>query len=330
VTRTILVTGGAGYIGSHTVRALRERGDQVVVLDSLELGNADAVIDAPLVVGDIADEALVTSTCRDHDVDTIVHFAAYKNVGESMQVPSKYFHNNVGNTVRLLDAAVAAGVEHVVFSSSCSVYGTPERTPVDESQAIHPESVYAETKAIVERVLRWYDQVHGLRSVSLRYFNAAGASFDSRIGEDWTQALNLVPVAFRALLRGGERLKVFGDDYPTPDGTCVRDYIHVDDLAGAHLASVDLLRGGGATTAVNVGTGVGSSVKQVLDGIERVAGQPVPYDIVPRRAGDPVESFADPTRANELLGWQARYGLDEILESAYRWHHAQFAGQGAG
>jgi UDP-glucose 4-epimerase len=247
-----------------------------------------------------------------------------------MQLPSKYFHNNVDGTVRLLDAAVAGGVQHLVFSSSCSVYGTPERIPVAEDQAIHPESVYAETKAIVERVLHWYDQVHSLRSVSLRYFNAAGASFDSRIGEDWTQALNLVPVAFRALLRGGERLNVFGDDYPTPDGTCIRDYIHVDDLAGAHLASVDLLRGGGATTAVNVGTGVGSSVKQVLDGIARVAGQPVPYDIVPRRAGDPVASFADPTRANELLGWRARYGLDEILDSAYRWHHAQFAGRGAG
>ena len=330
VTRTILVTGGAGYIGSHTVRALRERGDRVVVLDTLELGNADAVIDAPLVVGDIADEGLVTATCREHDVDTIVHFAAYKNVGESMQRPSKYFRNNVDSTVRLLDAAVAAGVGHVVFSSSCSVYGTPERTPVDETQAIRPESVYAETKAIVERVLHWYDEVHGLRSVSLRYFNAAGASFDSRIGEDWTQALNLVPVAFRALLRGGERLKVFGDDYPTPDGTCIRDYIHVDDLAGAHLASVDLLRAGGATTAVNVGTGVGSSVKQVLDGIARVAGEPVPYDVVPRRAGDPVASYADPTRANELLGWTARYGLDEILDSAYRWHRSQLDRTAAG
>jgi UDP-glucose 4-epimerase len=330
VTRTILVTGGAGYIGSHTVRALRERGDRVVVLDTLELGHADNVIDAPLVVGDIADEALVTSTCREHDVDTIIHFAAYKNVGESMKLPSKYFHNNVDGTVRLLDAAVAADVAHVVFSSSCSVYGTPAATPVAEDQPIHPESVYAETKAIVERVLHWYDQVHGVRSVSLRYFNAAGASFDSRLGEQFDQALNLIPVAFRALLRGNERLQVFGDDYPTPDGTCVRDYIHVDDLAGAHLASVDLLRGGGATTAVNVGTGVGSSVRQVLDGIERIAGQPVPHDIVPRRAGDPSATYADPTRANELLGWQARYGLDEIIDSAFRWHRAQLAGQAAG
>jgi UDP-glucose 4-epimerase len=329
VTRTILVTGGAGYIGSHTVRAMRAEGRPVVVLDSLELSTADAVIDAPLVVGDIADEALVTSLCREHDVDTIVHFAAYKNVGESMQQPSKYFHNNVDGTVHLLDAAVAAGVQHVVFSSSCSVYGTPERTPVAEDETIQPESVYADTKAIVERVLRWYDQVHGLRSVSLRYFNAAGASFDSRIGEDWNYALNLIPVAIRALLRGDQRLQVFGDDYPTPDGTCVRDYIHVDDLAAAHLAAVDVLRGGAATTAVNVGTGIGSSVKQVLDGIERVAGRPVPYDVVGRRAGDPSATYADPTRARELLGWRARHGLDEILETAYRWHLAQHTGQPA-
>jgi UDP-glucose 4-epimerase/UDP-arabinose 4-epimerase len=178
---------------------------------------------------------------------------------------------------------------------------------------------------MVERILQWYDQIHGVRSISLRYFNAAGASFDGRIGEQWDQALNLVPVAIRALLRGDERLRVFGDDYPTPDGTCVRDYIHVDDLATAHLAAVDLLRAGGATTAVNVGTGVGSSVKEVLDGIDRVAGRPVPHDVVARRAGDPVSTYADPTRARELLGWEPRYGLDDILGSAFRWHAGQFA-----
>jgi len=317
------VTGGAGYIGSHTVRALRAAGRPVVVIDSLELGDADAVIDAPLVVGDIADEALVESTCRDHDVDTIVHFAAYKNVGESMQHPAKYFHNNVDGTVHLLEAARRAGVGQFVFSSSCSVYGTPERVPVDESQPIGPESVYAETKAMAERVLHWYSEIHGVRSVSLRYFNAAGASFDQRIGEDWTYALNLIPVAIRALLVGDQRLQVFGDDYPTPDGTCVRDYIHVDDLAAAHIAAIEHLDRDGETTAVNVGTGVGSSVLEVLHAIERVAGRPVPHDIVGRRAGDPVATYSDPTLSKSLLRWEAHHGLDEIVETAYRWHLTQ-------
>ena len=320
---TVLVTGGAGYIGSHTVRALRGAGRRVVVIDSLELGSADAVIDAPLVVGDIADEALVEATCREHAVDTIVHFAAYKNVGESMQAPSRYFHNNVDGTVHLLDAAVRAGVGQFVFSSSCSVYGTPAVVPVDETQPIAPESVYAETKAMAERVLHWYGEIHGVRSVSLRYFNAAGASFDARIGEDWTYALNLIPVAIRALLTGDQRLQVFGDDYPTPDGTCIRDYIHVDDLSDAHVAAIDHLDRGGATTAVNVGTGVGSSVLEVLHAIERVAGRPVPHEIVGRRAGDPVATFSDPTRSRSLLGWEPRHGLDEIVETAYRWHLTQ-------
>jgi len=305
------------------VRALRDDGRDVVVLDSLELSTADAVLGAPLVVGDIADEALVEQVCRDHAVDAIVHFAAYKNVGESMQAPAKYFHNNVDATVHLLEAARRAGVDRFVFSSSCSVYGTPAHVPVDESQPIAPESVYAETKAMVERVLHWYGEVAGLRSVSLRYFNAAGASFDSRIGEDWTYALNLIPVALRALLLGERELQVFGDDYPTPDGTCVRDYIHVDDLAAAHVAAIDYLQAGGSTTAVNVGTGIGSSVREVLDGIERVAGQRVPHRVVPRRAGDPAATFAETTRAREVLGWEAARGLDEILETAYRWHLAQ-------
>ncbi len=320
---TTLVTGGAGYIGSHTVRALREAGRAVVVLDSLELGRADAVIDAPLIIGDISDEVLVEHTCRDHNVDTIVHFAAYKNVGESMRLPGKYFRNNVDNTVRLLDAAVRAGAQQVVFSSSCSVYGNPSRVPVDEQQAIAPESVYADTKAMVERVLHWYGEVHGIRSVCLRYFNAAGASFDARIGEDWTYALNLIPVAIKALLTDGEPLKLFGSDYPTPDGTCIRDYIHVDDLATAHIAAVDYLATGGATTAVNVGTGTGSSVLEVLNGIERIAGRPVPHVMVERRAGDPMSTFSDSTRARGLLNWEPRYGLNEILETAFRWHSSQ-------
>ena len=323
MSTTTLVTGGAGYIGSHTVRALRRAGRDVVVLDSLELGTPGAVIDAPLVVGDISDRRLVREVCGDHGVTDVVHFAAYKNVGESMRSPQRYFHNNVDASVDLFEAVVDAGVQRLVFSSSCSVYGTPAVVPVDENQPIAPESVYAETKAMVERALHWYDRTRGLRSVSLRYFNAAGASFDSRIGEDWSVALNLVPVAIRALLTGDVELQVFGDDYPTPDGTCVRDYIHVDDLASAHLAALDHLAAGGATSAINVGTGVGSSVLEVLDGIERVAGRPVPHRIVDRRDGDPTATYADPTRSREVLGWTPRYGLAEILETAYRWHCAQ-------
>ena len=296
-----------------------------MVLDTLELSTAAAVGDTELVVGDIADEALVEQVCGDHAVDSIVHFAAYKNVGESMATPSKYFRNNVDGTRRLLDAACRAGVERIVFSSSCSVYGTPASVPVDESQPIAPESVYAETKAIVERILHWYDAVHGLRSVSLRYFNAAGASFDATIGEDWTYALNLIPVAIRALLTGDRELEVYGDDYPTPDGTCIRDYIHVDDLAAAHVAALERLEAGASTTAVNVGTGIGSSVNEVLDAIEAAAGRPVPHRIVGRRAGDPVSTYSDTSRSNELLGWEAQYGLIEIVETALRWHEKQLA-----
>ncbi len=320
---TVLVTGGAGYIGSHTVRALREAGRAVVVLDSLELGTADAVLGAPLVVGDIADETLVESVCRDHGVESLVHFAAYKNVGESMQQPARYLRNNVGGSVALFETARRAGVDQVVFSSSCSVYGTPPSVPVHETMPVAPESLYAETKAMVERVLFWFDEIHDVRSVSLRYFNAAGASFDAAIGEDWTYALNLIPVAIKVLLTGDDELEVFGDDYPTPDGTCIRDYIHVDDLADAHVKALDHLAAGGSSTAVNVGTGVGSSVLEVLAEIERVAGRPVPHRVVERRAGDPVATYADPTIARDLLGWEARLGLAEIIETAYRWHSTQ-------
>ena len=320
---TVLVTGGAGYIGSHTVRALTAAGRDVVVLDTLELGRADAVIGAELVVGDITDTALVTDLCRDRGVEQIVHFAAYKSVGESMENPARYWRNNVAGTVELLEACLAAGVRDVVFSSSCSVYGTPEVVPVTEDAPIGPESVYAETKAMIEKVLRWYDTTHGLKSVSLRYFNAAGASFDGRIGEDWTYSVNLVPLAMKAVLLGDRRLQVFGNDYDTPDGTCIRDYIHVDDLADAHVKSLGYLAAGGDTVAVNVGTGTGSSVLDVIGATSRVAGAEVPYDIVGRRAGDPVSTFADPTFAETTLGWRAQYGLDEIVQTAYAWHRSQ-------
>ncbi|MDO8392670.1 MAG: UDP-glucose 4-epimerase GalE [Actinomycetota bacterium] len=317
---TVLVTGGAGYIGSHTVRQLRERGTHVVVLDTLELGYREALLGAELVVGDIADIALVTQLCRTYGVRQVVHFAAYKNVGESMLQPAKYWLNNVTGTVHLAEALLAAGVDQIVFSSSCSVYGTPEVVPVTEAAVVQPESVYAESKATTERVLGWYGATHGLRAVSLRYFNAAGASFDSQIGEDWAHSQNLVPVAMKAALGVRPPLQVFGNDYPTHDGTCIRDYIHVDDLADAHLRALDHLAAGKGTAAFNVGTGVGSSVLDVISTTERLSGRKVPHEFVARRAGDPVSTFADPSRAFEVLGWQARYGLEEIIATAWQWH----------
>jgi UDP-glucose-4-epimerase GalE len=317
---SILVTGGAGYIGSHTVRLLREQGHDVVVLDTLEFGFREAVGDTPLVVGDIADEALVEQICTEHGVTACVHFAAYKNVGMSMSQPGVYWLNNVAGTVHLVDALLRHGVDRLVFSSSCSVYGTPATVPVDEAAPIHPESVYAETKAMMERILRWYDTTSGLRSASLRYFNAAGASSRGDLGEDWTNSLNLVPVTMAATLGLRPPVQVFGDDYPTPDGTAIRDYIHVDDLAVAHALALDYLADGGATLALNVGTGTGTSVKQIIEATAQISGQAVPHGYGPRREGDPVAVYADPTMGRDVLGWTPRYGLDEIISSAWAWH----------
>lgn len=316
----VLVTGGAGYIGSHTVRQLAARGTDVVVLDTMEFGNAEAIGSVPLVVGDIADRSLVASVMERHAVDAIVHFAAYKNVGESMQDPAKYFDNNVAKSLALLEVARDHGVGSFVFSSSCSVYGTPERVPVDEQAPLHPESAYAATKMLCEEMLKWFDAVHGLRYASLRYFNAAGASMDGSIGEDWRQSLNLIPVVMKAVLGFAPAIKVFGDDYPTPDGTCIRDYIHVDDLAAAHLAALDHLARGGASGAYNCGTGTGSSVKEVIEMTEAVSGRSVPHEYVARRAGDPVETYADNTFVRATLDWEPKYGLREIVESAWAWH----------
>lgn len=317
---TVLVTGGAGYIGSHTVRALRAKGSQVVVLDSLEYGHEEALLGVELVQGNIRDRDLVASICRSHTVTQVVHFAAYKSVGESMEQPGKYWLNNVAGSVDLVEAILGAGVSEIVFSSSCSVNGTPAVVPVTEVAPIAPESVYAETKAMVERILGWYGATHGLRAVSLRYFNAAGASDDAAIGEDWSMALNLVPLVMKATLGHRPPVQVFGTDYPTPDGTCIRDYIHVDDLADAHVRALGYLADGGPTVALNVGTGVGSSVVDVIRATERISGRTVPYENGPRRAGDPVATFADPSLVATTLGWTATRGLDDIIRSAWNWH----------
>jgi UDP-glucose 4-epimerase len=324
---TVLVTGGAGYIGSHTVERLVSGGFSVVVLDSMEFGHASALpVDVPLFKGDIADRALVRSIVRDHDVSSVVHFAAYKAAGESMENPERYFTNNVGHGVEFLSELRHLGVNRFVFSSTCAVYGTPDNVPVNEDEPLGPESPYGESKLMFEKVLQWYDRCHGIKSVSLRYFNAAGAATDGHIGEDWRISLNLVPLVMKAALERGPIIKVFGTDYPTPDGTAIRDYIHVEDLAEAHVLALRYLEAGGDSDVFNLGTGVGSSVLDVINATEKASGVRVPRELAPRRAGDPVRIFADNAKAQRVLGWQPVYGIDEIVASAWRWHSTHIDG----
>lgn len=319
---TILVTGGAGYIGSHTVRQLRGDGRDVVVLDSLERGNRDALLGAPFVRGDISDSALVTDVCRQHGVDSVIHFAAYKSVGESMVDPAKYWRNNVQGTVDLLEGILAADVRRIVFSSSAAVYGNPDSLPIREDAPLRPENVYAETKAVMERVIHWYGLTHGVRWVSLRYFNAAGASSDGVLGENWDMSTNLLPLVMKAALGASGPVKVFGNDYPTPDGTGVRDYIHVEDLATAHSKAVDHLNAGRDSIALNLGTGRGVSVMEIIRATETEHGRSVPHEFVDRRPGDPATVYADSRLANQVLGWTTTKGINEIVRDAYGWHRA--------
>ena len=315
----VLVTGGAGYIGSHTVALLTQQQRDVVVLDSLELGTKSRIDTVPFFQGNISDERLIEKICKKHDITEVIHFAAYKAVGESMEQPLRYYNNNVGGTIDLVRALLANGVERMVFSSSAAVYGNPASVPVTEDSPLLPESVYAETKAVMERFLASCDAI-GMRSVSLRYFNAAGASADSSIGEDWSMSQNLVPLVMKAILGFSGPLNVFGNDYPTPDGTCIRDYIHVEDLADAHVKALDYLEQGGASLACNVGTGRGTSVLEVIGIAEQVSGRKVPHVVTSRRAGDPTSVYADPTLVRALLGWKATRDLRDIITSAWNWH----------
>jgi len=317
----ILVTGGAGYIGSHTAALLAARGDYVVVLDSLEHGYRQAVGSLPLVVGSTHDGDLVKRAIGEHELEAVVHFAAYKAAGESMTHPAKYFENNVGGSLRLLEAACAAGVRKLVFSSTAAVYGTPRTLPVKESDELAPENPYGESKLIVEQMLKWFDTCHGLRSVALRYFNAAGAALDGDNGEDPRHVANLIPLVLKVASQRSPSVRVFGTDYPTKDGSGIRDYIHVLDLAEAHARALDFLAAGKPSDVFNVGTGQGASVLEVLEAARRISGQEIPAEIVGRRPGDPAVVFADNRKAREVLGWSPRYGLEEIIASAWQWHH---------
>ena len=321
----VLVTGGAGYIGSQTARLLRSAGHEPVVLDTLEHGHAAAISGIDLVVGSVADAPLVRGLLTDMRIEAVLHFAALKSVEDSVAEPGRYFDANVGGSAVLLRAMEAAGVRLFVFSSTCAVYGEPSHVPIDEDAPTRPENPYGESKLLVERMLPWFEAA-GLASVTLRYFNAAGAQADGACGEDWHKASNLVPVAIRSALGYGPPLQVFGTDYPTPDGTAIRDYIHVVDLADAHVRALEYLADGGRPVTLNLGTGQGSSVRTVIAAVQRAAGREIDVVEAPRRPGDPAAVWADPARAATVLGWRARSGLEEIVGSAVRWHRTHPAG----
>jgi UDP-glucose 4-epimerase len=323
----VLVTGGAGYIGSQTVRLLAAAGHEPLVLDTLEHGDPRSVPGVELVEGSVGDAPLVRRLLADFGIEAVVHFAALKAADESVREPGRYFDANVGGGLVLLRAMEETGVTHFIFSSSCAVYGEPPSLPIDEDAPLRPENPYGESKLLLERALPWF-AANGLGFVSLRYFNAAGAELDGTHGEDWRAAPNLVPMAIKAALRQTP-LRVFGADYPTPDGTAVRDYVHVADLAAAHIAALDHLAAGRASTTLNLGTGRGASVRDVIAAVERASGCVIEVIEAPRRAGDPAAVWADSRKAERELGWTARLGLDEIVQSAVRWHRTHPDGYGS-
>ena len=317
---SVLIAGGAGYIGSHTAKLLAREGFQPVVLDNLCTGNRYALRFGPFFEGAIADAALVGRIVKQYQPVGAILFAGHAYVGESTTNPRKYFRNNITDAIAFLDALVDSGLKNVVFSSSCSIYGIQEKQPIAESSSKDPLSPYAETKLFLEKVLRWYGSAYGLRSACLRYFNAAGADPGGEIGEHHDPETHLIPLAIQAA-RGGAPLRVFGTDYATPDGTAIRDYIHVNDLAVGHLRALRCLMDGSESMALNLGTGVGSSVRDVIQMVEKIAGAPVAAEYGPRREGDAPMLVCDPTLAQSVLGWDPQYSsLETIVRTAWNWH----------
>jgi len=320
----LLVIGGAGYIGSHTIRQLAEAGHDVTVLDNLVSGHRAAVPDGlPFVLADLTDEAQLREVLLEHEPDAIVHFAALIEVGESMQDPRRYYRNNTVGSMNLANAVLDTRPVPIVFSSTAAVYGEPDRVPIPEDAPKRPTSVYGETKLNTERLFAAYDRAYGLPHINLRYFNVCGAHPDGTIGEAHQSKTHLIELALLTALGQRESIKIFGTDYPTPDGTCIRDYIHVQDLADAHVLAVNALLGGAASNAYNVGLGHGFSVKEVLDAVDRVTGAPLKRIIEGRRAGDPAMLVADSTRIQKELGWRPRHtNLDDIIQTAWKWHQS--------
>lgn len=317
----VLVAGGAGYVGSHAVAALQESGHTPIVLDTLELGHEAACRGAELVVGDTADSELVTKVLKEFEIDTVMHFAAYSRVGESMEDPLKYYVNNVAGTLLLLDAMAEVGVKRFIFSSTAATYGEPETMPIDEDITKLPINPYGHSKLEVEEACHWLAEQSEFQFVAFRYFNACGAHKSGEIGEAHDVETHLIPLILQVPLGQRENIKIFGTDYPTEDGTCIRDYVHVSDLADAHVRGMEYLAGGGASGSMNLGTGSGYSVRQIIDVARSVTGHAIPAEEAPRRAGDPPELVARAEKANTILEWKpVQSDLESIIGSAWNWH----------
>ncbi|MFN7017934.1 MAG: UDP-glucose 4-epimerase GalE [Fimbriimonadales bacterium] len=316
----ILVIGGAGYIGSHMVKYLLRKGEQVIVLDNFSTGHRQAVLGGVLVQGDLRDAETLDTVFRKYEIECVMHFAAFIFAGESMREPAKYYDNNVLGCLRLMEAMRLNGVQQIIFSSTAAVYGEPVEIPIPETHPLNPTNTYGETKRVMEGMLRWYEQAYGTRFVALRYFNAAGADPDGELGEDHRPEEHLIPLTLFAALGRRESIAVFGTDYDTPDGSCIRDYVHVWDLCEAHYLALQRLRSGAPSAVYNLGNGQGYSVLEAIRTAERVVGKPIPTVYAPRRSGDPARLVASSEKAQRELGWQPRYPqLETMIEHAYRW-----------
>lgn len=319
---SIVVLGGAGYIGSHAVDELINRGYKVVVIDNLRTGHKESIHkEAIFYEGDIRDKAFLQTVFEREEVEGVIHFAASSLVGESMEEPLPYLNNNVYGTQILLEVMEAFKVKHIVFSSSAATYGEPEKVPITEDMLTNPESTYGETKLIMEKMMKWCDKAYGMKYVALRYFNVAGAKADSSIGEDHQPESHLVPIILQVALGQREKLAIYGDDYNTPDGTCIRDYVHVEDLIDAHIRAMEYLKNGGESNIFNLGSSNGFSVKEMLDAARIVTGKEIPAEVVTRRAGDPGTLIASSEKARDILGWTPIYtDVKDIIATAWKWH----------
>lgn len=325
----VLVTGGAGYIGSHTVKALLEKGEEVLVADNLQTGHKEAVWGGKFYEGDLRDKSFLKKLFSENRIEAVIHFAANSLVGESMTRPYEYYENNVYGTLCLLQAMQEHGTDKIVFSSTAATYGEPERVPIEEGDANRPTNTYGETKLAMEKMMHWFDRAHGIRHIALRYFNAAGADESGKIGEDHKVETHLIPIVLSVALGKRESISIFGDDYDTKDGSCIRDYIHVSDLAQAHLGALEALRKGSESRIYNLGSERGYSVKEIIETAREVTGHPIPAVVHGRRAGDPAVLIASAKKIREELGWICRHSdIKNIIESAWKFHQAHPQGYG--